>query len=640
MPGLRRWLALALLAQPLADTWDMDSREGKWLPSATADPRRPVFRSDLASVRDTEFEVVRGQSIEVILTATVPTTQTPEFFLRSQPQSGTVTAPEPVEGEPLKARVRYSIGADTTAVTDQFSFAARLPGGPMSAAATVRIRILEPRAVLQAEPLVLENIPVGQTATGMLSVTNSGNAPWRGVLQLPEPWRAPAGPIEIPHGERVDIPVTFQPTAIETFRHEFLWQSEHAGSNVLLVGRGVAAFTLRPDRRLVLAQDPASGRRSGVLRIESPAPVTIRLESDEAERFGLPETISPNGTEPVEIPLVLDANDLAPLATTVVAASEFMSVTLAVEADAIRGQLEIQELPGEGVIDLGRMRNGDEATRTLVLLNKGGAGLRLRFEAESPAFVSAPAGSVELGPGETIDLVIGLRPNRIGPMQKRISIDTGAGVRSFALLAEVEPREVEASAVVVPRMGGGGEVSWADVIASGEEDEALRYWAAAAVAEGVRLEALEIDRSLPEIASLEIKAVGRRSLDLQWPTAASGAGRAAQGYMVEIARVMPHPETGEPGYFWLTVPERHFKWKTSRDGRMVDGRVSGLPPLGPVTARIAVRSPAGTVGPASPTVRAITKSSRRIPWGTLGFSLLLVIGASLGFLVWRQRRQA
>ena len=638
------WLVLAVLWQPLLDN-DNPSAPG-WTGIATAEPRRPQpFRTDLASVRDMEVEVVRGQSVDIILSATVPTTQTPDFFLRSQPEIGSLGELERVPGQPLRARVRYTVPAGSSGSSDQFTFAARLPGGPMSASAAVRIRIIEPQPLMDGESLVMENVPLGQAQTGMLVVTNRGDGPWRGVVRLPEPWSAPTELIEVQPGQRMEVPIRFRPTDLEIHRHEFFWQPERPDEGVLLVGRGVPEFSLRPGRHLSLVLDPETGARSGRLRIDSLMPVTVRLSSSDAGRIGLPDELQLSDDQPVEVPLTLAADDLAALTTTITVASEFTNQSLEVVADAIPGRLQLGSLPEHRVLDLGTMKTGEETSRTLTLRNIGGAGLRLRIEAERPAFVSQPVGSSELAAGRELDLVVGLRPTSPGPTEPRISIDTGAGVETFTLLADVHAPDTDPAEVVVPRMGG-GTATWQDILTARQGGKASQRWAISALVEGVRLESPKINEYLPQITALRATAVGRTWVDLQWPVPSYNShedGDRQQGnsdldYMIEIGRVMPHPTSGEAGHFWLPVSDRDFKWKTSRDRQTVVARLRNLPRQSPVTVRVAVRDDDGAVGPVSPTARAITGGNRPLPWRGLGFILLFITAAVLGFLVWRQRR--
>ncbi len=608
-------------------------------PSA-ADVQRPLpLRTDLAAVRDMEIEVVRGQTVVIMLSATVPTTQTPTFILRSQPGAGRLGDLERVPGEPLQARISYTVPADSTATEDRFTFAARLGGGPMSAAAEVRIRIRDPMPVLDGGSLVMEQVPVGHEQIGSLTLVNRGDGPWRGVLRLPAPWRGPEGQVEVPPGSQVEVPVWFAPPDLETYRHEFLLQEDRPDSKVLLVGRGVPSFSLNPGRRLVLGLDQASGERRGRLVVQGRADMSLKLASDAAARLGLPDQLQLVADEPVELMLRLASDDMAVLATRIEAASDFMTASVEVVADPVPGRLRIEPLPEDRVVELGELRAGRQATFSLGLVNEGGTGLRLRFEAERPAFVVEPAGTVELAPGDRLQLTAGIRPTTPGSIERRISIDTGAGIESVLVRADVDAPDTEPADVVVPRMGS-GPVTWDDLMAAGEGGRALGDWATAAMADGVRLSPVEMDEALPRVETVAAVASGRRWVELNWlePEQPGANGGAGFDYVIELSRVMPHPESGLPGHFWVPVADVDVQWRPASEGGVVKARLVNQPQGSPVVARVAVLGADGSMGPVSPPAGAVTRGAWRFPWRTAGHVLLLVTGGTLGYVVWRQRQ--
>lgn len=625
------WLTVKLVLLGLLAPWP-----------AAADTRRPLpLRTDLAAVRNMQVDVVRGQTVDIILSATVPTTQTPRFFLRSEPEFGRLGELQRVPGQPLQARVSYTVPADSTAIEDRFTFAARIGDGPMSAPAEVLIRIRDPMPVLEGGSLVMERVPVGHEQIGSLTLRNHGDGPWRGLIRPPAPWRGPAEPVEIPPGQQVEVPLWFAPPELEPYRHEFLLQDDRPDSRVLLVGRGVPSFSLNPGRRLALSFDQDSQERSGRLLIEGRADMTVRLQSDAAKRLGLPETLDLAAGEPAELALRLSSDDLAALATSIEVASDFMSTSVEVAADAVPGRLQFDDLPEDRVVELGELRAGHQASFTLGMTNVGGAGLRLRFTAERPAFVLEPSGSVELAPGERLEMTAGIRPTTPGTMERRVSIDTGAGVEPVLIRVEVDAPDTEPADVVVPRMGA--HVTWEELMAAGGDGaNALSGWATAAMADGVRLHQVDVDDSLPRVGTVAAVAAGRRWVEFNWraPDDDDANGGSDLEYVIEMSRVMPHPDSGVPGHFWIQAAESNIQWLSSEAPGVVRARLVNHMPASPVVARVAVRGRDGALGPVSPPAAALTRAPRRFPWRGLGHVVLFTAAGVLGYIVWRGRREA
>ncbi|MFV1995187.1 MAG: hypothetical protein ACC661_07105, partial [Verrucomicrobiales bacterium] len=211
--------------------------------ASLADIQRPTATGNVPNAQPVTVRVIRGESVEISLQAATSSTKRVEFMLRSMPGHGVLgeIVIDPEKGD--LASIVYTASVEKGVTEDLFTFAARHGGGRVSAAAEVRIEILEPVPLLDL-PVEVDFGPVflGDTGAALLVITNRGTGDYVRDLILPKPFFGPKR-VVVPKGETVEVPLGFKPAAEKGFRHPLQLISEAQGV-VFLDGSGKEPFTV------------------------------------------------------------------------------------------------------------------------------------------------------------------------------------------------------------------------------------------------------------------------------------------------------------------------------------------------------------------------------------------------------------
>ena len=210
-----------------------------------------------------------------------------DFLIRVPPAHGTL------DGNPRQltlntAAVVYTPRAGDNAAEDSFTYAVQTRGAPVSAEATVVIRIQEPPPVLAVSPGELDfgAVKVGETTHAELTLTNQGGGEAVGRVEPPAPWVV-EGPAEfhLPRGVSQTFALVFKPQAGRAYADSMHFRHE-TGGGVRLVGTGLGG----PAQNLAEARPRvgAPGSSPAVAVSENAGPQALAPLPEASSRPGSP----------------------------------------------------------------------------------------------------------------------------------------------------------------------------------------------------------------------------------------------------------------------------------------------------------------------------------------------------------------
>ncbi len=145
----------------------------------------------IVEVTPTSAKFVAGLSVDVELTAAVPSLKQVTFIIREGPKHGTLSAIKPHPRDNNKVVVTYT-HRDLNELTDRFTYACRFGEGPVSAPAIVTLtgERKEAKLVIQASPR-MDKVYLGGETSAHVKVKNAGLAEFSSNVSWPAPWSPP-----------------------------------------------------------------------------------------------------------------------------------------------------------------------------------------------------------------------------------------------------------------------------------------------------------------------------------------------------------------------------------------------------------------------------------------------------------------
>ena len=178
-----------------------------------ADYRSTADSSKVSSLTasDSSASVVRGGVVEVPLESSANFRNQVTFEITEPPSRGRIQGIR-LTGDHSAVVTYQHDGSDSD--QDRFSFRVRSAGRSPSAPAVCTIRVLPLPGKLRLETPVVDfgEIPIGESCSRTVSLSNSGGSELRGSLRLPHGMVAPGGEkFRIAPGESCQIPLEFHP---------------------------------------------------------------------------------------------------------------------------------------------------------------------------------------------------------------------------------------------------------------------------------------------------------------------------------------------------------------------------------------------------------------------------------------------
>jgi len=241
-----------------------------------------------------------GKSTEIHLTIGGRIVEPMAVLIRKPPRLGRLG--ELVRTGRCTATVLYTPGPEGGPGTDSFSFAAKSVDSPVSAAATVQIRLVEEPPLVQF-PQELDFGPVflGDTVEKKIAVRNTGGGTAFWQVKPNPPWSiGGSGSYRLAGGTEAVLRLMFAPTEERDFRDRI--QMAPDSKSVLAVsGSGVAPVSWNKEGIVFTPKQRESGTMEWKVANLTSEERKITFEWPEVLKAPKETTVAPNGTSVLQI---------------------------------------------------------------------------------------------------------------------------------------------------------------------------------------------------------------------------------------------------------------------------------------------------------------------------------------------------
>lgn len=399
----------------------------------------------IPEARDVAARFVAGQSIEIELDAAVGSLKQPDFIIRQQPEHGALSNLRPHQKESNKAIITYTHNG-TGALTDKFTYACRVEGGPISAPAVVTLigQRMEPKLSLVNAPAFAKVFAGGESSSSIF-LKNEGTAPYAMNIAWPEGWSGPPT-IEVPIGKTVEIQVFFRPKRVGEFRFEGELQKGVPASKLFLHGECLRPLTISPGS-ISLALDAKTGVRSGTFSLVNARSEAVQVKLKLPARINGPAELDIPAQGKVDVNVFLTAQDVEAYQGEIQ-----VLIGAAVEKVSIQAAPKPAELqlvaPEKGVLDFGGVDQRKTVEREIILLNAGGEPMVVQAECRLPFSVEESGKALRIEPRQQRSLKVKLRSDASGRLSQELKIAGGGNTLSVGMIAEV--REIRGTVELQP----------------------------------------------------------------------------------------------------------------------------------------------------------------------------------------------
>ncbi|MFP6872033.1 MAG: fibronectin type III domain-containing protein [Verrucomicrobiales bacterium] len=521
-------------------------------------------------------EVIRGEETRFMLA--VPA-QAPgiklEYLIDEYPKYGKLNLLNVNKGD-----VVYRSDPKAEVREDQFVFRARLPGGGMfSGKALVRLRIVEPEAVLNVpEEINFGEVIMNGRVRRKLSISNSGNDPFTAKVSAPEGFLLERDEVvlNIPPGGKRVLEIEFlagiNPGKIEV---PLMIGSGKPGKSVIL--RAEIHPPFRVGSKLKLKFSALDNSRIGDLQVNNLLQEVLRLEvllPNELESGDDIYEIDSGATIPVR--LKIPADDTGSFEGIVEVRGGGIARTVQVSADACPPRVVVA---GDGSNLLFKGFFNQVIAGNLKLHNEGGRTAFISARVNPPFHLVEGMEAKELKPDQSITYHIELKTDKIGRVEEELKIDYAGDPILVTLKGEVllppgmKPPDVVPPLDTTPldagTVGKDGRIPLEDILPGRTQIKRV------------------VDRSIPPVRKIRIIEQGERSLAFSWEVPSGGEW----DYIVEALVNVRDQQTGIRVPTWIEIDPEYLA--ITSDQSEVRAEIMGIEPGGEFAFRIFTKNPAG-----------------------------------------------
>jgi len=429
------WLTIFLVGPILADV------------KTKSDDKKSKNDIVIPEAREITKNFVAGQSAEVELVAAVGSLRQVTFIIREAPQHGTLSVVRPNLKESNKAFITYT-HRDADVMSDKFTYACRVDDGPVSAPATVSLigQVLEPKLEIIDAPRI-GKVFLGGEESGVVTVKNTGVAPYISDLKWETPWIGPPR-LEVKPGETQTFRLTFKPTQPGEYRMERLLQKGLETSKLVEFGECARALSVSPTN-LNLVLNSSNGNREGTLTLFNNKLDPIQLSLVIPQRLSALKSLELPARSKQEVQLVILGSDVEAFRGEVEVRSENESQKVFVSSMPKPGELKIISPPNQE-IDLGTIGSGSESSGLISVLNIGGSPLLVEANVLTPFSLDTQGSAFRLEPNEQKQLNAKLKSVRPGEHSAEVKFQAGGKTQAVKLKAIVLDAKKESTPEPMP----------------------------------------------------------------------------------------------------------------------------------------------------------------------------------------------
>jgi len=328
--------------------------------------------------------------------------------------------------------------------------AARLPSGMVSKATPMRILIEDPKPLLIANPKVIrlnEVVKGTRMRPRRVELTNTGNAPYRGPINLPKGWEvvglSDKGTIEIAPGATGVVGFRFQAT--ETgFTEQFVeLQAGIKETTVELAATCVDIFAITP-ARVDLEWDSDTRQRSGkvLLRNRTHTAQTLSIVADK--RMVRPTEVVLAPKEEKEIEVILPQDDIEAFTGSLGAKFAGTELSIALHATATPPDVSLVDPDPTSIIDFGSHTEGHTDRQRIVVKNFGGTEAFINPAVLPPfSIAEADRGGIRVASAEEASFEIIVKGELPGTFNRDLHIKGGGANLRIPVTVTIDAIERE-----------------------------------------------------------------------------------------------------------------------------------------------------------------------------------------------------
>jgi hypothetical protein len=363
-----------------------------------------------------------GESVEIPLQVRGRVVDPLQFLIRKAPANGVLSELQRT-GE-KEAKVTYTPAENASPGGDAFTFAAQSADSPVSAPATVVIRINHRPAHLSYEKeLDFGTVYLGQSVEKQLEISNSGGLPTAFQMEIKPPWRLESDPlVKVPARTVVVLSLIFAPQEERDFVAKVPLGKDPSGWVLL---RGSARLPLLWKKEGIVIS-PGNRKNEDAVAMEftnvMPVAGTLKIEwpnfliGPASTEIGPNQSITINAT--LKAPENLMYEGLIPLRF-----GDF--------ADAL--PVRVYPTPARWVVEPGRRivlgRDRDHPSR-MTIRNEGGSEGTVRIKASDGIEVTPEPSRVEIAAGEKREFEVRIAKEHPDLSQGKLVVEC-SGVAAF-----------------------------------------------------------------------------------------------------------------------------------------------------------------------------------------------------------------
>ncbi len=518
------------------------------------------------------------------------------FLIRKLPRHGTLSGLRRTGRN--SASILFTPDPAAGPCDDFFSFAAQSVDSPVSAPATVWMRIVERPPVLEhPEEIDFGKVYLGDRVERSMELKNSGGGVAAGKLNPNPPWIAGGiGSFRVPSGQQSRVLLVFEPLEERDFSDRIQLGADPK-SFVTVRGSGIAPIIWPRDGLVFAPADRAGNSAAITFTNNTPAERTLQLDWPDYLKAAREVTLPPDGSAVMKVEI------MAPL-------SFHSQGEVAVRSGNFKSLLPVTVFPApaklsidpEHVLKLGETKTSRDLKGRFTVRNTGGSDAPLQILAPEAILISPSPANLILSGGQEMTFDAQMANPGSRPSRKTILIQSPACAQ-VELSVELSPPSKSGPALPVE--------TFLNIPHPPEPAPAVEI----------------IQANIPPVQTAKLLTSEQHSVEIGWQATSA----KTSGFRIE-RRQISSGKADQVNVTWVTWPEVQIKFS----GNTAVARFERLPANSFWTIRIIALDESGRAGPPSPAFQIATlpvKGFRLPPWAWL---LLLIALAAAALHFWRR----
>jgi hypothetical protein len=611
-------------------------------PSTTG--KRPPIPNNAA------VSVVRGQLIEIPLTATCASSREVVFSVIEPPLQGKLLDKVPVQAGQQRATIRYQAAADGVAVEDSLGFTCRIGDGPVSATGKITISFIDLKPELIADVVTVDfgSVRYGNEEERTVAIRNVGTGAYDGQVLLPEGsgWLLPEGTqarkISLPANGSMALSVRYRPRTLGEKRDAVSF----TGSPLQVDLRAVGTAPYAASPTMFLTYERGKAERQSALRVQNMSPealqVDFRLGTQQPDILGaleFPNQVALAPFEEKNVPIRLVKHIHGHYRATLELSSIGARQEVSVGSDPSPADLVLAGDITDGGLDFGAFSPGEQSknSKTLIIKNYGGTEARLYGSLPQNFVCQQWKNGLEIPAGGEVQLPIYVSDAAFGKLLEAVLWTQGTQEVRFSLRADIALKAGGGSIFGKP---GDSYSAYTENVPIWEASEADQIRMIKAQHTGLLPGELKVDPKLSEPTDFKMDSNTEDSITISWLPLEGDDWNYSVLY-ADMQYLQPKTKPGEAVVRNTSRPSRVWTKLEKLPVNIVGGRaVTTLPdikrPNYSGTLAVLGTNAKGISTNLSNPAQVRVLPTQPFDWGSLFWPGVVCL-ALLAFILWRRR---